>query len=220
MMNTPQLVIDFYHDVVCGWCFVLSPRLRRLVRELPVTIRHRSFVLQASRAEMVEAFGSMERAKSQILGHWNRCAEADDVKGRIDVDGMRRRAFEYPSGLAAALACKAAEAQGGQDAHWDLFDALQRAHLTETMNVADQDVLMQTARGIGLDMRRFEADLDSPSIRTAVEMDRYRAALLGIRSIPSLVIEEARVLLGNAPEAELRAQILAVLDLMREDGRA
>ena len=26
-------VIDFFHDVVCGWCYVMSPRLRQVARE-------------------------------------------------------------------------------------------------------------------------------------------------------------------------------------------
>jgi predicted DsbA family dithiol-disulfide isomerase len=66
--------IDFYHDVVCGWCFVIAPRLRKLSEELPLEIRHRSFVLQDSREEMVRAWGSLERAKREILGHWSAAA--------------------------------------------------------------------------------------------------------------------------------------------------
>jgi predicted DsbA family dithiol-disulfide isomerase len=72
--------IDFFHDVVCGWCYVMSPRLRQVARELGLRVRHRSFVLQASRAEMVAAFGSMERAKQVILEHWQACAQHDDQR--------------------------------------------------------------------------------------------------------------------------------------------
>jgi predicted DsbA family dithiol-disulfide isomerase len=100
--------IDFFHDVVCGWCYVMSPRLRQVARELGLRVRQRSFVLQASRAEMVARFGSMEQAKQTILGHWEACARHDDTQ-RIDIEGMRRESFEYPSGLAGALACQAAQ---------------------------------------------------------------------------------------------------------------
>lgn len=210
-LNTPRMVVDFYHDVVCGWCFVISPRLRILSEELPIVVRHRSFVLQDSRAEMIRRFGSMERAKEEILGHWEKCDEADGRQGRIDIEGMRRQAFEYPSGLAGTIACKAAEAQGGQAAHWNMFDAIQRAHLTDNLNIGDADVLMGIARAVGLEMERFEADFLSPSIRLQVEADRTHARALGVWSVPTLAIEEIGIGFGTAPLPELRAQLLAAL---------
>lgn len=54
---TAAPVVDFFHDVVCGWCFVLAPRLQQVSAELGIQVRHRSFVLQDSRAQMVEVFG-------------------------------------------------------------------------------------------------------------------------------------------------------------------
>ena len=135
-------VIDFFHDVVCGWCYVMSPRLRQVTRELGLRVRQRSFVLQASRAEMVARFGSMEQAKQTILGHWEACAQHDDTQ-RIDIEGMRRESFEYPSGLAGALACQAAQMLEGDEAHWNLFDAIQHAHMSAHRNIGDAEVLLK-----------------------------------------------------------------------------
>jgi predicted DsbA family dithiol-disulfide isomerase len=56
-----RLTIDFFHDVVCCWCFNISSRMRSLARELDLDIRHRSFVLQASRAEMAARWGTPAR---------------------------------------------------------------------------------------------------------------------------------------------------------------
>ena len=90
---TAAPVVDFFHDVVCGWCFVLAPRLQQVSAELGIQVRHRSFVLQDSRAQMVEVFGSMERAKAIILRHWTDCAAHEDT-ARIDIEGMRAQDFE------------------------------------------------------------------------------------------------------------------------------
>ncbi|HZH28282.1 MAG TPA: DsbA family protein [Azospirillaceae bacterium] len=209
-MKDTKVVIDFYHDVVCSWCFVMSPRLRIISKELPIEVRHRSFVLQDSREEMVRRWGSLEDAKTQIMGHWAACAEVDDYEGRINVEGMMRQTFEYPSGLAGTLACKAAEIQGGQEAHWDMFDAVQKAHLTDSRNIADTDVLMDVARQVGLKMDRFEVDFLHPETRRLVEVDRAEARRLGIRSIPSLVIMEAGILMQTTPLPELRENLKAV----------
>ncbi|NHF72044.1 DsbA family protein [Paracoccus xiamenensis] len=40
------LHLDFFHDVVCCWCYNISSRLRRLSSEFDLDIRHRTFVLQ------------------------------------------------------------------------------------------------------------------------------------------------------------------------------
>ena len=36
----PTLTIDFFHDVVCCWCFNLSSRMRELAAGFDLDIRH------------------------------------------------------------------------------------------------------------------------------------------------------------------------------------
>ena len=180
------LTVDFFHDVVCGWCYVMSPRLRQVAAELGVTVRQRSFVLQESPEQMRRVFGSMERAKRVILGHWEACARHDDTP-RIDIEGMRGETFDYPSGLAGALACQAAHLLAGEAGHWDLFDAIQRAHLSEHRNVGDTAVLLDIAAALGFDRPEFARVMQGEEARRRVREDRAAAARLGIDSIPTLV---------------------------------
>lgn len=188
--NTSPLIIDFYHDAVCGWCYVMSPRLRQVAGELGIQVRHHTFVLQDSREQMVQVFGSMERAKSEILGHWKACAEQDDAQ-RINIEGMRTQTFEYPNGLASALACQAAHMLGGDTAHWDYFDAVQRAHLTENRNIGDAAVLTDIAVSLGFDRDAFTTAMTSEDAAQRVQADRMQAMQLGIRSIPTLIVSSA-----------------------------
>lgn len=187
---TSPLIIDFYHDAVCGWCYVMSPRLRQVAGELGIQVRHHTFVLQDSREQMVQVFGSMERAKSEILGHWKACAEQDDAQ-RINIEGMRAQTFEYPNGLASALACQAAHMLGGDTAHWDYFDAVQRAHLTENRNIGDAVVLTDIAASLGFDCAAFTTAMTSEDAVQRVQADRMQAMQLGIRSIPTLIVSSA-----------------------------
>ena len=128
------LTVDFFHDVVCCWCFNISSRMRALAAEFDLDIRHRTFVLQASPAEMAARWGTPEDARETILGHWAVCRQVSDRPDLVDIDAMRAAPFDYPHGLTAALGCKTAERLGGHAAHWDMFDRLQRAHLTEARN--------------------------------------------------------------------------------------
>ena len=84
-----SLTVDFFHDVVCCWCFNISSRMRALAAEFDLDIRHRTFVLQASRAEMAARWGTPEDARETILGHWAVCRQVSD---RPELRRYRRHA--------------------------------------------------------------------------------------------------------------------------------
>ncbi|MDN4502425.1 DsbA family protein [Alteromonadaceae bacterium BrNp21-10] len=195
--------IEFFHDAVCGWCYLLSPRLRRIATKYQIEIEHRSFVLQRTRAEMVARFGSMESAKTEILNHWQQCKEQSETPEKINIQGMRRAQFEYPSGLNAALAAKAVEAIAGHQAHWDFFDAVQNTHLQLNQNIADINVLLALAEGLGISTTTLFELMFSQRIQDAVSADNVRARQFHIRSIPSLLINGTQVVSQTLTEPML-----------------
>ncbi|TLP44211.1 disulfide bond formation protein DsbA [Cohaesibacter sp. CAU 1516] len=208
---TSSLTIDFFHDVVCCWCFNISSRMRSLAAEFDLTVQHKTFVLQASRAEMAQRWGSPEKARETILGHWSVCRNVSDQPDQVDIEAMRSAPFDYPHGMTAALGCKAAERLGGQTAHWDMFDRLQRAHLSEARNIADPDTVIQAARTLELDIPAFIGQLEDPSTLKAVEADRQQARRLQVQSVPTLIVRETGARLVNGPRDDLAAQLRTAL---------
>lgn len=209
MRRAPKLTLEFFHDVVCGWCFNLSPRLRALTREFDLDIRHRTFVLQDSPERMIGSFGSHAMARETILGHWAACAAASETPARFAIERMRAAPFNYPHGLPSALACQVAQQLGGPGGHWDMFDALQEAHLSQARNIADHEVILDAAIGVGFDLATFsQALVDSRTLK-AVEADRALAQRLGVRSVPTVIVHETGDRLRNGPLADLRAQLQA-----------
>lgn len=206
-----SLTIDFFHDVVCCWCFNISSRMRDLAAEFDLDIRHRTFVLQASRAEMEARWGGPEQARDTILGHWSVCRQVSDRPALVNIDAMRAARFDYPHGMTAALACKAAEFVGGQSAHWDMFDRLQRAHLTEARNIADPETVLHVALELGFEPAAFAAVFDDRATAQAVEADRQHARALQVRSIPTLITRETGTRLVNGPREDLAAQLRAAV---------
>lgn len=213
-MTGKTLTLDFFHDVVCGWCFNISPRLHALADAFDLDIRHRTFVLQDSREAMIRRFGSMPGAKAEILGHWQACKAASDTPDAFNIAGMAAAGFDYPHGLPGALACKAAERQHGQDGHWRIFDAIQQAHLTEARNVADLETLVAIAAESGFDTSRFAADMGDDETRALVDADRAEARRLQVRSVPTIILRETGHRFVNGPLEDLRAQLLANLRLV------
>lgn len=206
-MARGKLTLDFFHDVVCGWCFNISPRLRVLQDEFELDIRHRTFVLQDNPSAMIARFGSMAEAKATILGHWRACRAASDQPNAFNIQGMRNAPFPYPHGLPGALACKAAECLSGQEGHWRMFDGIQDAHIRHARNVADPLVLVDLARMLGWAERTFSNKMSDPKTRRLVEQDRTMARRMQVASIPTIIVRETGARLINSPVDDLRAQI-------------
>lgn len=218
--SEPGVTVEFFHDVLCSWCYVFSPRLRRLVRELPqVRVVHRSFALAPTPRSIVAIFGSKEAGRREILQHW-RAANVNDEGRRIRADLMERRSYDYPYSMPGLRACKAAEFQGGQEAHWDYFDRVQRAHLTECRNIADEEILLDCARNVSLSLERFRADVRSQETEEAVLADMGRALSLGISAVPTIVLDGRWTMSGAQPYDVLRTFVKQVLEEGRPWARA
>jgi putative protein-disulfide isomerase len=201
------MTIEFFHDVLCAWCYALSPRVRRLAAEYPdLQIVHRCFALAPTPERISQMFGSKERGKREILDHW-RAANANDDEHRMRPDVMASRAFDYPYSMPGLKACKAAELQGGQEAHWAIFDRIQRAHLTECLNIADFSVLKSCAQDVGLNVARWEEDYRNPAVEEAVQADLHLAEAYGITGVPSLVADGRFLLVGAQKYETLTAWI-------------
>jgi len=205
--------VEFFHDAVCGWCFVIAPRLYALKDEFGLNIRHRSFVLQMSRDAMIDRFGSMSQAKDTILLHWEACGAAEDTR-RINIEGMRRQTFEYPSGRLSALACQAAQMIDGDEGHGRLFDALQHAHLVDSRNIGDRqtvfDIAMEQGFRAGEFSRHFE--IDAPR---RLQSDLALGKCLNVRSTPTLVIDRQWVISGAVSPNILRTSLENALSLKK-----
>jgi len=201
--------IEFFHDVLCAWCYALSPRLRRLTEEFPdIKVIHRGFPLAPEPNDIVQMFGSKEKGKRDILQHW-KAANMNDDEHRINAELMEQRDFDYPYSTPALLACKAAELQGGQAMHWDYFDKVQEAHLTLCRNIADFDVLTDIARELSLDVEKFSADLRGEQVKYLLRIDIDRALELGVEATPTLVANDG-MLTGAVPYDSLKRWYLKV----------
>ena len=202
-----KMTIDFYHDVLCVWCFLTSARLRRISLDFPqIDIVHHAFALAPNSNSISQMFGDAVNGKKEILGHWSAAAANPDGE-KINVSLMRQREFPYPYSMPGLLACKAAQFQGGMVAHWNMFDRVQRAHAVEANNITETEILKGCAIDIGLDPTRWEFDFKSPAVRQAVEADIREARQVGVNAVPTLIFNQHWLLPGAVSEKVLRQVI-------------
>jgi protein-disulfide isomerase len=84
----------------------------------------------------------------------------------------------------AAFAAAAAVAAQQQGKFWEMHNAL-----FEHRRDLSRPAILAIAKDLGLDMQRFQADLDSPATRKTVERDRDDGDRAGVEGTPSVFID-------------------------------
>ena len=75
-----KITIEFFHDVICSFCFPMSYRMRQLQKMMPeVEIMHRSYALVKSEHDFDRMFGSKKAAKDETLSHWENTNQNEDL---------------------------------------------------------------------------------------------------------------------------------------------
>jgi protein-disulfide isomerase len=101
----------------------------------------------------------------------------------------------------AQLAHEAAMAAADQGKFWEMHDVIFANQ--RSLERAD---LLRFAEQVGLDMKRFVADLDGRKFRAAIEADKLEAAELGVTGTPAIFVN-GKMLSGARPLADFRALV-------------
>ncbi len=193
--------IEFYHDVICSFCFPMSYRMRKLAKKYPkLEVTHRSFALAWEEEQMNEMFGSHEKAKAEVLTHWAQANQQDELK-RFNIPGMKNQDFLFPTSKNPLIAAKAAGIVGGQTVYWEVFDALQSALFEESRDVSNIEVIEEIIQTTSVDFENWKETFEDADTEQATLEDMIRAQQFGLQGVPALVIEEKYLISGaQAPE--------------------
>jgi protein-disulfide isomerase len=112
----------------------------------------------------------------------------------------------------ANLAACAAEAAANQHKFWEMVETLYKTQWMWARAPAPRTILMDQAKSIGLDVDRFQKDLDDESLRERIGIDQERAREVGVKTAPSVVINGYNLPNTEFSENGFRAAIKAALD--------
>lgn len=198
-----KITIEFFHDVICSFCFPMSYRMRQLQKMMPqAQIEHRSYALVKSEDDFNKMFGSRAAAKAEIMRHWEQANQNDD-RHRFNISGMQEADFPFPTSMKALIACKAASLTAGQAGYWDVFDALQNALFVENRNIEENDVIEDSVKKSGIDFGVWKQHYKSEEAKKAVEEDFLLAQKYKIQGVPCLVIDGKRQINGAQPLSKI-----------------
>lgn len=203
--------IDFYHDVICSFCFPMSYTMRRIQEKYPnAVIVHHGFALAFTSKHMNAMFQTHTQAKQEILTHWEK-ANTLDVLHRFNIEGMRQEQFLFPTSKLPLYVCEAARQCFGEEAYWTVFDTLQEALFVRHQDISNEMVVKDILQLTKLDVQSIEKWIHSDVVAKAVEEDIKKAAQLNIHSVPTLIINDTHKVSGYR-DVDTIVSILQSLD--------
>lgn len=199
-----MIQIEFFHDVICSFCFPMSAHMRQISSLYPqMPIVHRSFALAWEEADFLNSFGSRRLVTSQVLPHWA-SANRLDPRHRMNLQGMQKTSFDFPLSKPGLLAAKAAGRMGGEESYWDAFDSIQQKLFIENQNIEDEQVLREAIIRIGMDPDLWSEYFHDRTTEQAVLADFDLGRRYGIYSAPTLVINQKYVFSGVQSPASIQ----------------
>ena len=105
----------------------------------------------------------------------------------------------------ASLAARAAEAAGMQGRFWEMSDALYEGQKEWSELPNPRPKFAEYAQRLGLDVARFNAEIDSQEIGNRILADMRRANSIGVNSTPTVFLNGYQV--TNLTEENLRKEI-------------
>lgn len=207
-----MITIEFFHDVICSFCFPMSYRMRQIQKEMPeLNIIHRSFALARDEEDHERMFGSRENAKNEILSHWVHANQNDDLH-RFNIEGMRAVDFLFPTSMNGLLAAKAAGVVGGEASYWDMFDALQTGLFVDSQNIDDIAVIESIVKNSSIDFEKWQQAFINPETLALVEDDFRLANAYQLSGVPALIVNGKYLINGAQP----MAQIIQAIETIKE----
>lgn len=180
-MNTS---LYYIHDPLCSWCYAFKTSLAALKQALPPGIRF-TRLLGGLAADTTEPMPPALRQSIQQA--WRRIEQT--VPGvtfnfAFWSDNTPIRST-YP-------ACRSLLAARKQGAEFEdrLLARIQEAYYQQAQNPALDATLLECASRAGLNDRQFELDYRSHDVDRQLRQEIKTARSLGVRSYPSLILEQ------------------------------
>ena len=121
------------------------------------------------------------------------------------------RECPLPQHSAALSAARAAEAAGLQGQFWEMHDMLYLSRAQWIHGGDVREVFDRFATRLGLDVARFDKDMDGKEVAQRIAADHTRAVSLGIDRTPVVLLNGQRLQLRNPVEEDLRKDLNATL---------
>jgi protein-disulfide isomerase len=124
---------------------------------------------------------------------------------------MILRHFPLSAHEHAQPAAWAAEAAANQGKFWEMVEALYKTQWMWARAPAPRTIFLDQARQLGLDVDKFQQDMDNSDLHDRITADQAHAQEVKVKTAPSVVINGYNIPNTEFSEAGFRAAIKAAL---------
>ena len=182
-MNLVNNTLYFVHDPMCSWCWAFKPTWDKVKETLSDQVKV-DYLLGGLAPDSNESMPIETR--EYVKGNWKRIQEMiPNTRFNYDfwTSGEPKRST-YP-------ACRAVICAKQQ--HPDFEDliilGIQKSYYLEAQNPSNEDVLIDIAKKLGLDIDKFKIDLKSSQVNEILLDEIKLARSMDINSMPSLALK-------------------------------
>ncbi|MFZ4284868.1 DsbA family protein [Variovorax sp. HJSM1_2] len=212
----PHATLHYIFDPLCGWCYAAAPLVdaAREVTGLAVAFHGGGMLAGANRRAITSQW------RDYVMPHDRRIAQLTGQPfGEAYFNGLLRDTQAVMDSAPPTTAVLAAEALAGRGL--DMAHAVQHAHYVDGLRIAEPEVLVRVATGLGLDAQAFRtayAQSEGAATQQHFADSRRLLAQVGGQGFPTFVLAlpdgTARVLdigpwLGRADGWQVELQRLA-----------
>lgn len=170
----------YVHDPMCSWCYAFTPTLNEIKKHLDENIKivhvvgglaaHCDEIMPKDMQEKIEnIWYEIEEVTGTKFNHdfWKKCSP-------------RRSTY---------LACEATILARYENKEEEMINAIQEAYYQKAMNPSEATTLINLAKQIGMDEKKFEEDLKSQKIEDDLQNELNFRRFLNVKTFPSLILE-------------------------------
>ena len=176
----------YIHDPMCSWCWGFRPVWNEVQAAVAGRVKIQ-YVLGGLAPDTREPMP--EDMRRSIQNTWHRIQQ--EIPGtEFNYDfwtECQPRRSTYPA-CRAVIACRMQRPASEQK----MLLAIQQAYYLQARNPSDDEVLMQLAENIGLDVKRFKQDIRSQSCQNTLSSEIQFCRDINIHSFPGLVLNQGK----------------------------
>jgi len=187
-----RIIITNFTDPVCVWCWGTEPVFRALETHYPDQVEFR--YIMGGLLDNIDNFADprngitagSEGSNAQIMSHWLEAAHRHGMP--INPEGFHLFSKEYPSTYPQNIAYKAAQITDTDKA--DAFlRRMREATETEAKVTSNQDVQIELAIEVGIDIAEFIKAIRSGEAEKRFKGDQAITQSTGVRGFPSFLVK-------------------------------
>ncbi len=170
----------YVHDPMCSWCYAFKPSLEKLKKHLNSNVKIVNVVggLAAHSDEIMP-----KEMQEKIENIWYEIEEVTGTKFNHD---FWKKCLPRRSTYLACQATMLARYENKED---EMIEAIQEAYYQKALNPSDASTLINLAKQIGMNEKKFEEDLKSQKIEDDLQNELNFRRSLYVKTFPSLILK-------------------------------